>query len=462
MNFNRFLNNEGIPILDISQDTAEKEDIALGIAAYNKYGERVIGRNEEVLMRSNDISKIKYINEIEGYPIFSPDNQKLFYASLKNNIIDGAFSTCTNLRKVNLSNSVKVIGASAFYQCSNLTEINMDNVTAIGSSAFYACSNISKIYIPNCNSIGYCAFQATGISKINFSDINVTANMSSAFAGCTSLTQANIKLSTTYIPSSIFMNCRSLVSLSVSNNSPTSVGTYAFYYCNALKNADINNLLQTVKSVGNAGFCACYSLTNIASPSLYSIGTSAFAYCSNLQNVQLTSNRNVYIYTSAFYNCRSLNTFIASRIYSIGSSAFYNCSSLTTINTNNNLSYLIYLGSSAFYNCNKLPSFTASLLRRVYSSAFAYCSNLSFVSLTSCSYIYGSAFLSCWRLISLYLMSTKVVSLAGGSNAFLNTPFRGYSMYTTSTPHIYVPSSLYATYIASTNWSYFSTYFVSI
>lgn len=462
MNFNRFLNNKGIPILDISQDTAEKEDIALGVAAYNKYGERIIGRNEEILMRSNDISKVKYINEIEGYPISSPDNQKLLYASLKNNIINNAFSKCVNLKIVNLSNSVKAIGASAFYQCSNLTEINMDNVTSIGSSAFYSCTNISKIYIPNCSYIGSYAFQYTAISKINFSDVNITGNMNYAFASCSSLTQADINLSATYIPTGIFMNCRKLVSLSISNNSPTSVGASAFYYCNTLKNGDINNLLTTVKSVGNAGFYACYSLTNITSPSLYSIGTSAFAYCSSLQNVQLTSNTNIYIYTSAFYNCRSLNTFIASRIYSIGSSAFYNCSSLTAINTNNNLSYLIYLGSGAFYNCNKLQSFSASLLKSIYSYGFASCSNLSLVSLRSCSYIYGSAFVNCWRLVSLYLMSTKVVNLNGGSNTFLNTPFRGYSMYTTSTPHIYVPSSLYATYIKSTHWSYFSTYFVSV
>lgn len=96
------------------------------------------------------------------------------------------------------------------------------------------------------------------------------------------------------------------------------------------------------------------------------------------------------------------------------------------------------------------------------SSAFRNCYSLTTASFPALSDICASAFLYCYNLISLYLLGSSVVRLTTYS-AFNSTPIAGY---TTSTGgvygSIYVPSSLYATYITSTNWARFSSRFVSV
>ena len=56
---------------------------------------------------------------------------------------DWAFFNRTNLKNVEISNSVVSIGTSAFSQCENLESINIPNsVTSIGKEAFYVCGKL--------------------------------------------------------------------------------------------------------------------------------------------------------------------------------------------------------------------------------------------------------------------------------------------------------------------------------
>ena len=56
---------------------------------------------------------------------------------------DGAFSGCSLLTSINISNSVTSIGEDAFYNCSSLISIVIpDSVTSIGNNAFYGCSSL--------------------------------------------------------------------------------------------------------------------------------------------------------------------------------------------------------------------------------------------------------------------------------------------------------------------------------
>ena len=73
---------------------------------------------------------------------------------------DNAFSGCSGLTEVTISNSVTSIGGSAFWHCSSLTSIEIPNsVTTIGSSAFSGCSGLTEVTIPNSvTSIGQNAF----------------------------------------------------------------------------------------------------------------------------------------------------------------------------------------------------------------------------------------------------------------------------------------------------------------
>ncbi len=59
----------------------------------------------------------------------------------------GAFENCSNLKKVTISNVLK-IGKRAFVNCKNLIGINMKNTEIIGEKAFYNCNGLKSISIP--------------------------------------------------------------------------------------------------------------------------------------------------------------------------------------------------------------------------------------------------------------------------------------------------------------------------
>lgn len=186
------------------------------------------------------------------------------------------------------------------------------------------------------------------------------------------------------------------------------------------------------------------------------IGSYAFAKCGSI--TAATFNNVISIYSSAFNNCSNLtqaNFPTASRVYA---GAFTGCFSLATINMPN----ISYIESSAFAQCSALTSVDLPKVKTVSSGAFQDCGYIQMASFPMLSNIGSNAFCYCVRLTSLYLLGSSVPTLAN-VNAFANTPI---SDYTTNTDgvygSIYVPTSLYSSYISALRWSSFSARFVSV
>jgi len=120
------------------------------------------------------------------------------------------------------------------------------------------------------------------------------------------------------------------------------------------------------------------------------------------------------------------------------------------------------ISNYAFASCTALTTVSFPVCTGIGSSAFQYCSKLTSANFPVCTYIGSFAFRNCYNLLSLYLMGSSLCSLAG-TNAFNSTPI---SNYTTSTGgvygSIYVPASLYSSYITSTNWVAYSSRFVGV
>lgn len=154
----------------------------------------------------------------------------------------------------------------------------------------------------------------------------------------------------------------------------------------------------------------------------------------------------------AFYLDSTIFTVRLDSVISIHSYAFYSCSRLQYALFSNCLS----VGSYAFYSCGYLSNCNFSNVQYIYNAAFYSCRNITTLTFNQLSIIYPSAFRYCSTLSSLYLLGSSVCTLSN-ANAFQNTPIS-----TSTNAKIYVPSSLYATYIASTNWVSYSSRFVSM
>ena len=209
----------------------------------------------------------------------------------------------------------------------------------------------------------------------------------------------------------------------VSSNIASGVSIFGVVGTFAGGGDDLKNFIEqhnTISSFSNSGISV--------------IGTGAFAYCYSLKEVSLPS-------------CTSIET-----------NAFANCIRLTTVS----IPLCTSIKGYTFTGCTNLTTVSIPLCTSIGSYAFSSCYYLATVSFPLCTNIGSNAFIRCFRLVSLYLTGSSIVNLLN-SNAFSSTPIGGYTYYTEGVyGSVFVPSSLYSTYIASTNWVYFSSRFVSI
>ncbi len=220
---------------------------------------------------------------------------------------DSAFSGCSELIRIMISDSVTSIGDGAFYDCSALTSITIpEGVTSIGNSAFRGCSGLRSITIPE------------GVTFIG----------DSAFYNCSGLTEITIPESVTSIGNYAFQYCRSLTEITIPE-SVTSIGDWAFYMCSGLKSVTI---LEGVKSIGERAFCGCSSLTSITIPgSVASIRNYAFYGCPDLMEITILEGV-TSIVSSAFYGCSGLTwVTIPDSVTFIGKDAFSGCYRITKV-----------------------------------------------------------------------------------------------------------------------------------
>ena len=312
-----------------------------------------------------------------------------------------AFNRCSSLTSIKIPEKVMSIGDRAFYECSKLTSINVEknnqnycsedgvlfnkdkteliqypskkadkqyvipgSVTSIGNGTFYDCNNLTSINIPE------------GVTSIG----------GYAFCECSSLTSIEIPSSLTIIRDNTFHNCRSLTNITIPEG-VTSIGEYAFKGCSSLTSIEIPS---SVTSIGSWAFNSCQSLTNIKIPErVMSIGHGAFYECRSLTGINVEENNQNYcsedgvlfnkdktkiirypegkhgsqyvipnsvtsIGDYAFWMCSSLTSIeVPSSVTSIESGAFRECSRLTSIEIPSSVTSI---GSQAFYGCFSLTT----------------------------------------------------------------------------------------------------------
>lgn len=301
-------------------------------------------------------------------------NETIEYNGIEYNITslgNGAFSNCTSLTEITISNLVTVINANAFLGCTNLTQVVIpESLRIINARAFKDCTSLNTINIPDSiTQIYEYAFQNnTSLKSISIGD-SIQILREGVFFN-TGLTSFSYPSSLNYIPNSFFDSCSDLSSVSIPGNI-TSIGKSAFKNCTSLKSIVLPDSIDEIKEstfeasgltsiiipeevleIGLQAFRDCRDLTDVTFfNNLEIIGINAFQRCIKLNNITLP-NSLIEIKNRAFQECYNLTEIvIPNSVTTIASYAFYKCYKLNSVHLSNSLTIL---NSFVFDNCLQL------------------------------------------------------------------------------------------------------------
>lgn len=149
------------------------------------------------------------------------------------------------------------IAGGAFKDCSKLESLVIpDSVTAIGESAFENCAALKRITLPkSITKLEALTFSGcASLAEITLPD-GLKALGEKVFSGCAALKSVKIPAEVTVIPAEAFSGCSSLESITIPKN-VSHINERAFDGCTALKKVDYlgsdTDWSQVTKETGNS------------------------------------------------------------------------------------------------------------------------------------------------------------------------------------------------------------------
>lgn len=134
----------------------------------------------------------------------------------------------SSVESLHVPGTVRSIGSNAFSGCTKLSYIYLsEGVESLGSRAFFGCTKLTRLVLPDslC-SIGAEAFRESAIQTINI-PMNVAALPEGAFFHCTALSSVRLPETMTAIGDSCFEGCTALTRIPLHENLLT-IGSRAF------------------------------------------------------------------------------------------------------------------------------------------------------------------------------------------------------------------------------------------
>lgn len=399
------------------------------------------------------VTAIEIPDTIEGLPV-TKIADKAFYNGL---------NAHEALTSVKLPSTLTEIGLSAFYGCTNLSDVDFTactSLTRICNNAFQGDTALASVNFPtSLKHLGDYAFSNCGLTAVDLSGCTELFTIGAyAFSGDL-YSNGNQELATVKLPPNVetisndaFNNCPKLASVDFSScaslstigecafeytgvtdvtlpASVTTIGFGAFAYCPQLTAADFS-ACTNLTVVEDSLFSNCSQLTSVKLPaSVTVINKEAFAFCTALSQADLSTCLSLTeIGEKAFYGDTALSDLkLPSGMTRIGDSAFNSCTSLDSLD----LSVCTSLSEIGEFAFNRIPiaalSFPASL-RVIGRGAFNECESLSSVTWpTNSQLTVLSGFSGCTALPAS--VCNEGLSLpnvtAIGDEAFVNNCFEG-------------------------------------
>ncbi len=233
-------------------------------------------------------------------------------------IPDNAFMYCKQLKTIEIPNA-EIIGSNAFYDCSSLENLVLsENLTTIQAYAFKDCYSLSSIDLPS----------------------SVTSLGDYAFSGCQQLKKIELPSSVETVGQSAFDGCSNIEEMTLpkiynnnaygNNHFSSLFGGYDYWNADYVPSA-LKKVTVSASEIPTYAFYGCSYIEEINIENATSIGRYAFTYCESLQKLRLPNSlTNIDIY--AFYDCSSLLTLtLPSSLSHIGDNAFLSCFKLYEI-----------------------------------------------------------------------------------------------------------------------------------
>lgn len=249
----------------------------------------------------------------------------------------GTFSDCVHLEKVIIPN-IKNIQPRAFYNDTNLKELDITNVETILQDAFKGCTSLNvDLNLPNLTTVKDYAFVDTKIKSLNAPKLVSISGVDNAVGGAFAKIE---ELVSVYIPSI------------------KSIGARAFWNCSNL--TQINGM-ENVETLGARAFDSCTSLTieDLSLPNLETLGQNAFygvkiKKISNLGKITALPAASAYIQNFGD-NSVLEEVVLPDTVTVLPVGSFSNYSKITELN----LEYIKSIsGADAIYNMSSLKKLT--------------------------------------------------------------------------------------------------------
>lgn len=295
--------------------------------------------------------------------------------------IDQKYDSSEDCIVMRFNAPVTEIPDNAFDRESTLLSIDIPNsVKTIGQSAFLVCKNLTTLTIPSSvQSIADNAFSASGLQSIVIPD-SVTSIGGHLFSGCESLSEITIGNGITALPDGMFYNCPKLKRLDLPENI-SAIGNSAINHCTSLK--EVYCRAKVPPTVSGDQYTFLYD----SSPELkvYVWSTSLKAYreasgwnyyadliigydftTGSIPGCDIayttTDKKILEVYTTAGFGASFIeHRFDSSTgrgvlafdgpVMSIPAQAFVACTNLATIELSNNI---ITIGDKAFFGCSAM------------------------------------------------------------------------------------------------------------